>query len=413
MAKIGDYEAGGDTFTDIKLLELESDPMMLYGDGITTMQFYNGDGHKAAEFLKKRLLEVGEVNPWIGSKLVQDKKVHGKFVAMRCQKEFPVDKLFEVNTELKIHAKMEYSELGKAVTSSTAHIPTGYTIIKTGQPVCKLTVIPGEGSFVVIFSMSHVIADGYTYYAILNMFSETAELYPMIAVRDESLRSGLPKAVGEKEYKRMISPTFSAILNYIWAAMKAKKDPPTCYYLDEDKLKATKEELSKEDDPAPYTSTNDIITAGFARAVKAKMITMAMDFRGRLENLTKKHAGCYHLGVLFDQHSANANTIRKVLNGPYPYCRVKLPGACMSGNWTAIISNWSSMSKGDLIIPDCEQTLHLPYVKVEEAIIDMAVVFKARPGKIAVMYFLQNGTVEDLRRELPIGESVNPNMFAK
>ena len=67
MAKIGDYEAGGDTFTDIKLLELESDPMMLYGDGITTMQFYNGDGHKAAEFLKKRLLEVGELNPWIGS----------------------------------------------------------------------------------------------------------------------------------------------------------------------------------------------------------------------------------------------------------------------------------------------------------------------------------------------------------
>ena len=40
-------------FTDIKLLQLESDPMMLYGDGITTMQFYKGDGLKAADFLKK------------------------------------------------------------------------------------------------------------------------------------------------------------------------------------------------------------------------------------------------------------------------------------------------------------------------------------------------------------------------
>ena len=400
--------------TDIKLLQLESDPMMLYGDGITTMQFYNGDGLKAADFLKKRLVEVAEANPWIGSSLVQDKKMHGKFVAMRRQEDFPVDSVFEVNKDLKIHEKMKYSELGKAVTSSVAHIPTGYNLIKTGQPVCKMTVIPGEGTFVVIFSMSHVIADGFTYYAILNMFSETGEgPYPMIAERDESLRAGLPAAVGAKEYKSMTSPTFSAILNYIGAAMKAKSDPPTCYYLDEDKLKTMKEEVAREADPAEYTSTNDIVTAGFARAVRAKMITMAMDFRGRLENLTKMHAGCYHLGVLFDSQAHNANVIRKALNGPQPYSRVKLPGPCMSGNWTTIISNWSSMSKGDLVIPDCEQTLHIPYVKVEEAIIDTAVVFKARPGKIAMMFFLQNGTVDDLKRELPIGESVNLDMFGK
>ena len=67
------------------------------------------------------------------------------------------------------------------------------------------------------------------------------------------------------------------------------------------------------------------------------------------------------------------------------------------------------MSKGDLVIPGCEQTLHLPYVMAEP--IDCCVVFKARPGKVAVMMFVQNGTIDDLRRELPLGEVVSADIF--
>ena len=81
--------------------------------------------------------------------------------------------------------------------------------------------------------------------------------------------------------------------------MKAKKNPPQCFYLDKEKLKTAKEIAAAEPGAAPFVSSNDIVTSGFARATNSKMITMAMDFRGRLEGLTTKHAGNYHLGLLF------------------------------------------------------------------------------------------------------------------
>jgi hypothetical protein len=358
---------------------------------------------------------VGNLNRWIGSRLVKDKAKHGDLVAMRFHAEtFPVDDILEVNDTLRIHEEMPYEELVKQVTQSTAHIPAANELLKSGQPVCKLTLTPrgDKGGFALVFSMSHAIGDGFTYYAILNMLSTTAEAYAMNATRNESLRDGLPAQVGEEEYKNMVNPGICAICKYIGAAMTGKNAKPICHFIDKDKLKEVKEACLKEPDAAPFVSANDIITTGFARSVKAMQITMAMDFRGRLPGLTKEHAGCYHLGIIFnDATCESANNVRNVLNGPAPYSRASKPGCCMSGNWFPIISNWSSMSKGDLVISNCTQILHLPYVTAEP--IDMCVVFKARPGEIAIMCFLQNATTEELQKELPLGPVVSEKMFGK
>ena len=97
----------------------------------------------------------GIKNPWIGSSLVKDPKKHGKLVVMRCKSDFPIDEVFEINKTLKINEKMPFTDICKEVANSKAHIPNGYTLLKSAQPVSKLTVIPGSGSFVIIFSMSH------------------------------------------------------------------------------------------------------------------------------------------------------------------------------------------------------------------------------------------------------------------
>ena len=180
-------------------------------------------------------------------------------------------------------------------------------------------------------------------------------------------------------------------------------------------IHSNKEKAKQEKDAPEFISANDVITSGFAKTIDAEMLTMAMDFRGKLSGLTKEHAGCYHLGVVFGREGYESpNTIRKALTSPAPYSRCKkLPGWCIYGNYSGVISNWSSLCKGGLVIPDATQTLHIPFIDITSMTTDICVVFNAKPGKIAIMVALQHGDENTLKKEIPClsDESVNEKMF--
>ena len=405
---------------------------------ITTVQFYRGDATAAATFLRQRLVDVARLNPWIGGRLVKTKEPSG--LALQFSKEnVPIDELFEVIDELfkvdesndewkyekvEIHAGMPYGQLVyKLAKPKNANgkkliiaVPNGEKLIKKRKPVCKLTVLscshPSD-SFAVIFSMSHVVGDGHSYYTILNMLSASAELTEMDVSREEKFQEAIPRHIGQKEFQFMMSPPFCMMCHYIGIMSTAKKVTPLCFFLDKEKLAAAKEQAKAENGAAAFVSTNDIVTSGFGRAVQARMLTMTVDFRNKVEGLTAKHAGNYFGGLIWDPDGyGSPNTIRTALTGSPPLSRGTLPtGCCISGNWTAMISNWSSMSKGSLDIPDCQQTLHLPYLNTAEMKVDSCIVFKARPGEVAVMLFLQNATVDAAKAQLPLGEPVSTGMF--
>ena len=94
-------------YVDVPLLKFESNWMgVLYVWPITTIQFYEGDPNAAATYLKNRLLEVARANPWIGSKIVKDKKKHGNLLAMRYSvNNPPIDEIFEVKKQVMNHLK--------------------------------------------------------------------------------------------------------------------------------------------------------------------------------------------------------------------------------------------------------------------------------------------------------------------
>jgi hypothetical protein len=403
---------------DTPLLKFESNWMgVLHVWPITTMQFYTGDPNAAATYLKTRLLEVAKANPWIGSTIVKDKKKHGKLLAIRYSiSDPPIDDIFEVNNDLDINENMPYGELQeKMIAAKTVCLPTGAGLIKSGKPVCKLTVAPrkDKSGFAVIFSMSHTVGDGHTHYAILNMLSSTATVKEMQVVRKEefSMEGVGSKITGEKEFKFMMNPGVCMMCYYIGIMMR-KKVNPECYLIDAEKLKVLKESAKSETGAAPYVSTNDIITSGFGRATKAQMLTMPVNIRGKEENCSKDLAGNYWTGLMFGADALSSpNSIRHCLNGQAPHSRVTLPSCCIKGNWSSMITNWSSMSDGSLDIPDCTQTLHLPYLNTKEMLEDGCVVFKARPNQIAVMLFLHSVSIEDVKKELPLGEKVSQNMF--
>ena len=297
---------------DTNLLKMESNPMMLWGGSITTASFYEGSLDEAAEKLRVRLISVGNVNQWIGSHLVKQKGLPD-MVAMRYNPlHFPIDEVFAINRDLIMHENMPYNEMRKASLASS--VANGVTLLQNGKPVTKVTLCQREGGgFCVIASMSHTVADGYTYYAIFNMLSSDAEIYPLIAERDDSLRDAIPEMIGEQTYKAMMSPSLCTICGYIGMALTAKADPPVVRLIDKVKLEKIKEKCKQEEGAPAFVSTNDIITAAFARAVKASQITMAMDFREKVQGLTKKHAGGYQMGVLFDRETCESRIVSAML----------------------------------------------------------------------------------------------------
>ena len=184
------------------LLEFESGMAGLMGEGITTVTFYSGDPQAAIAFLKERLVQVAAANPWICGGVVREKQ-HGKIARLRfSQHTPPVEAVFNVDDVLQLSEDMDYAALGKAVTRSSAFVRAGRKLLNKPLPVSRLTVAPGgnSGSFAVIFSMSHMIANGGTYYSILNMLSSEGEISALSPVRKQEMYDKMPAHMGTAEF---------------------------------------------------------------------------------------------------------------------------------------------------------------------------------------------------------------------
>ena len=83
----------------------------------------------------------------------------------------------------------------------------GFGLMKRGLPYTRVTVAKKDGaSWALIFSISHVMADGYTYYKALGMLSgaagsesESEQVVPLNPARHHEFVAKLKGAVGQKE----------------------------------------------------------------------------------------------------------------------------------------------------------------------------------------------------------------------
>ena len=417
----------------VPLMKDESHDMFLAMDGITTITFFSGDASSAATFLRQRLTYVADANPWIGGKLVRDKLVtrrmiegklvRGHLVDLCFPKDTVIKDIFEFDDSLQISPTTPYHDLCKKIAASRAHLPTGFKLLETGAPVTRLTVTPdasGRG-FAVIWSMSHVVGDGDTYYKVLALLSDGEEIVQLEPVRKPHAFAEIPNQIGRRAHFFQLGlPTF---INYFSGLTLQRKPLVNCLYVDEVKLQAAKAdalEASKNtghfDGPLDFVSTNDVLTSAFGRLMRPRLLIMAMNFRNRIAGLTWKDAGNYEGGVLYDRHGYTHPTdIRRSLIAEPPYSRCKpLPGPLETVlSQQATVTNWASLHVAELEIPRCETTLHMPYWSVDYMALDLCNIFRPRPGKLAVLVLAKSRKVgkPQLRAALPVGEEVSPKMF--
>eukprot|EP00605_Chrysophyceae_sp_TOSAG23-4_P001179 GSChrysophyteH1.ASY1.ANO1.1287.1 assembled CDS len=310
-------------------------------------------------------------------------------------------------------------------------VQSGYETLDQSGPLhklCRLNIVETtkDSEFAVIFSLSHAIADGRTYYELFKMLSPGSHVWAMNPQREPSFSENMRDQCGRKELEWM--DTTGVMCMYTCAMMPAllgcgRKARCVAYEIDSDRLTAAKAAAvtaSKgTDNEVEYVSTNDIVTSAFFNETSARIGMMGMDCRGRIDGISNDLAGNYVTALTLDADSfGTPAALRKTLSSqPYKCTTQPLPTCCrwMCGRDSsrfAMATNWASFMSNTLQILNCEAKCHLPMQPPADVQFDLMVPFLNGPGKMAVLCWTVSSDESGLHEALPVGDRISfRNMF--
>lgn len=412
MAKVADQPSAA---VEVRCLKDEGGMMYMEAEGITTVTFAKGDIQALAASLKTKLKAVVEKNPWLAGRMVKIEKE----LYIRHPKEpsdVDIDALFSSDEQFdKLGKDMPYGEFANAVRKNTkVYIDKAKKLVDKDMAFAKLSVVKlqAEGECAILFSISHAVADGHTYYKLLDMLGVKGEVYALNPERKHEEQTKVKDIAGQKEHAYQISGSFMAA--FIPLMLCGKRPSVHAFYVDKEKLKIAKDKAVA--DGAKFVSTNDCITSGFFVASKATLLGMAVNGRNRVEGLKDDDAGNYETGLLFGKGECEEpRQIRDAISGPMPFSRSgPLPSCCAGfcGKMRySMVSDWASLHSDDFDFENVEIIMHLPVCDPNEAPIDLCVPFKPKPGQVAVLFFAKNATSESILASCPVKETLSASMF--
>lgn len=400
----------------VPLLDLESSRLLKDEYGISTVTFFKGNPEVATKIIRRRLMDVVNANPWLVGRIMKNKKcknlqlVHSP--APVNEEQF--ERLFNTDA-LEISSEMEYQELCNALKG--AIVKKGFDTINSSEPVCRITFAVDrdnpQNGFAFIFSLSHIVADGFTYYQIFNSIFSSGPVISMRTTRNQDASNKGFDAAGKKENDFFHSIPF--ILNIIKGMLFGKKARCYAFYIDPEKIKNAKNKIiDKNITGIQYLSTNDIISSSFAKVVGARFCIMLINFRNRIDGISDIDAGNYEGGLLFDDEVImNPEMIRKTFKNGAPFQTTIKP---LPGFWKGsscrfcLTTNWATFA-GSFELKDCEQSVHLPLYDPATFPADVAIIFKPKPDKLAVMYLAKTVSRAKLISMCEVGATVSDKMF--
>lgn len=345
-------------------------------------------------------------------------KQHGKRCALRFSTQPPAvtDDVFSVR-RFVLSEDTEYGAFVKMVASSGAKIPSGSKLLNKPLPVCKLTLCPktasADGGFALIFSISHVVCNGGTYYQLLNMLSADGTVVAMNPTRDEALQDKVYEYMGRKEYAFMSGA--ANMCNALRKVFFGKNPKAYCFLVDDAKLSEAKAAAKARPDAPDRISANDVLTSAYGKVCQSKLLIMACDFKGRIEGTSATDAAQYHAALLLDADGYDSPaTIRKALSGPPPLSRAALPTFWKAqGSKLGLITSWAALKS--LTIPSCELSMHTPCEQTSGMVVkaqdDTCIVFNPKPGKLAMLCMSTKLSTDELMAALPFEGPLNPFMW--
>uniref|UniRef100_A0A7S1XW13 Condensation domain-containing protein n=1 Tax=Phaeomonas parva TaxID=124430 RepID=A0A7S1XW13_9STRA len=407
-----------DDVVDVALLKDEGGGL-LYEEGITTITFYRGDFGSAKDALRAQLGVVVAANPWLTGRLVKSKTG----VSLRHSPSPSVDSvdaIFDAEQGLGVDldwASATYAEVCTALhtkpkaPAKRAIIGSGTSLVGKDEPVARLTLAEAApGEFALVWSLSHAVGDGRTYYEIFSMLRPGAPVRALSSARVQSFSEAM-RDMCNREALTWADKPWTAVM---YMSTMAFNGPATCraFYLDDERVAAFKTK-GAADGGVPYVTTNDLLTSGFFTVTGARIGMMGLDCRGRVEGVGADLAGNYVTALVLDDtvFETPAALRRMYASTPYATTGRKLPSCCCGGEARfAMATNWSSFAD-PFALEGCEMRVHLPVKNPAHCVFDLMIPFAAGGGRKGVICWTLGADEAALREALPIGASVSDVLF--
>ena len=163
-----------------RLLPVETGFAVMTWPSISTITFCNGDASCARVWIRRRLAEILLANPWLDGRLV---KAEGEGTVLLCPTSKPAEggalpaTLFREGGAC-ISRGMPYERVAAAIKAAGLLVKMGLHCVGKDEPLCKVSLLLDTENpnkmFALCFSMSHVLGDGDTFYAVQNMLNKNA-----------------------------------------------------------------------------------------------------------------------------------------------------------------------------------------------------------------------------------------------
>lgn len=395
-----------------ELLEAEAALFQRGENPITTLTWFPGDHQKAGTILKRRLAKILQLNPWLGGRLIQERRdkvfleYDNNSQTLAVQNFLTILDSEDPSTTSPISRTTRLEQLARKCRD--------YMLTRNANDrdeLCKISVVPcrlqPHKYFALIVSMSHLVMDGHTYYNLLHMLCSTDNdddsiIIPLIVKRVRNSAKLQAQAMGQ-ENSLMGNPELPLLLNLGMGMVRGSTVGPAnqgVYALVDnagmtmEKIKAAAAETVGVD----FCSTNDVLTSWFVQNIHPQAVgLMAINWRNRLPGHTGRHAGNYENVLLYGRaDSATPGRIRQSLQS---YRRTETILDPAPSFWTkatapfALVTNWSSFAGSStnttnaLAIDDCREELHIPLydpvslVPTKSAVM---IIFRAGPKRVGV-----------------------------
>ena len=407
---------------EVKLLAVEASSFIVGLPGVSTTTVYEGNFQAVVSFLSERVLQVVRLNPWLVGHLVKkDERLYLRYNETITANDSSL--FFNVidDTTTSAHLDDAYSprELNPALALllDAYLVPQGTALIGVcpAPALFKVSLLKMHANrFMLVTSISHIIADGSTYYALHCMLGKGslphAQPRALCVERVRQLKPKVDALIGgnNKMMESMSWLTSPGSLLRIISLFVA--GPRQRYFMNivptswatQQKKKAVIAATDAGIKTVSYVSTNDCIMSALANVNRDKVVLMAVNLRGRVPGLEieKDLAGNYEQALPFLFEDVDyAWKVREAISSSH-LCRISkksLPGFCESSSWNcgvSLVTNWATFYH-DVEFPKASLIRHMPAPPLDTSKVPMCVyiIFSPREGELEFCACVRNSNV--------------------
>jgi len=409
---------------------------------ISTLTWFRGDYQAAHLFLEQRLQTILDRNPWLGGRVVKIRHKKGsnkkRPSLVYGKKNHSVHNFLFVHNDTAVARTTPLEELAPALCHCA--------LLKNGptQPLLQVSLIPCRDHptqhFALVLAISHLVADGHTFYRIYSMLcsSRSSNMESLVCQRIATTAAQQAQAMGPENYHYVAKPNLGYFAIRLYGYLRAKttmgRRRNSCRGVfvrvnaerveSEKKRHAAAAAAAANGTPPPFVSTNDILTSWFFQNCHCTLGVMFFNWRNRLPGHTDRHAGNYESAIVYRIPAGDAATPRLVRQSLRAFRRTvsqsqALPttvefltnrhtAIATATNWASLMMTTTAADDDDKSIPHCTEELHLPLLHdaaPRPTTVCLMVIFRAGPQDLG-LYLV--GTPERLERLLATAPLVSP-----